>query len=195
MNSWAKSCTLYSLKERHKFLTTWFGLSENLVEKEAKEVKNKGADRLNQNSQNAEDGEGVGDGHTEDADNDKNSVNGEINDMVKELEVLAREQDDVDVDGQLVQSQSQSQQQSQTQSLFPTAEDYEISEAGTDAAIEILTRFIPLPVVSQSMKVILKSASRGDIFDQVRKLPQNLINRSIEYAFKDYYRMTGKSRH
>ncbi|TIB63558.1 hypothetical protein E3P77_03484 [Wallemia ichthyophaga] len=212
MSSWAKSCTLYSFKERNKFLATWFGLGENLLEKDVREGKRGKAEKQEREKEESEVGHQevsqVADNGTDNGtDNDNYNVNGKINDMTKELEVLAREQDeDFTVKEKLDESQSksdqsksklqpESDQESQSNPIFPTAEEYEISEAGKDAAIEILTRFIPLPVVSQSMKVILGSASRGDILDQVRKLPQNLINRSIEYAFKDYLRMTGKSRH
>ncbi|TIB72857.1 hypothetical protein E3Q18_03395 [Wallemia mellicola] len=196
MNNWAKTSSTFSFKERQKFLVWWFGIDENLIVQ--LEPKDKGTKNNDEHEEEVDKGDKCVDKASEendkhndadDIDNDKNSVTGEINDIVKELEVLAREQDDDDnIDIQLSQSRM-------TTSTMVTAEEYDGSQAGLDAAIEILTRFIPFPIASESVKVILKnnaSTNKDDVIQQVRKLPQNLINRSLDFAFKDYIRLVGR---
>lgn len=196
MNNWAKTSSTFSFKERQKFLVWWFGIDENLiVQLEPKDKRTKNNDEHEEEVDKGDkcidkaSEENDKDNDADDIDNDKNSVTGEINDIVKELEVLAREQDDDDnIDIQLSQSRM-------TTSTMVTAEEYDGSQAGLDAAIEILTRFIPFPIASESVKVILKnnaSTNKDDVIQQVRKLPQNLINRSLDFAFKDYIRLVGR---
>ena len=126
---------------------------------------------------------------------DNASVSGELSEMVKDLEGLARDNDSS------INDNVNDDMENDDENDDNINEDYESSQKGVDAAVEIMTRLISIPTVSQSITSLILTVShipqvKEIIVEQVKKLPQNLFNKSLDFAFRDYLRLVkGKSRY
>ena len=226
--SWLKQTYLGSFNDRKKFLKIWFNVTiksgkekEKLkIDEESNNSNNhdKNGDKINKFNSNIDENS-----HNNNNDNDNVNVNndnetikdddvmstvgeriieddnasvsGELSEMVKDLEGLARDNDSS------INDNVNDDMENDDENDDNINEDYESSQKGVDAAVEIMTRLISIPTVSQSITSLILTVShipqvKEIIVEQVKKLPQNLFNKSLDFAFRDYLRLVkGKSRY